>query len=63
MCILTEYSRTLSNLKVSKREFSHNYYLSVMLCVLSDFYLIFLGFDFCRFCVVILFFHPRHNGQ
>jgi len=24
---------------------------------------IFLAFDFCRFCVVIRFFHPRHNGQ
>ena len=23
----------------------------------------FLAFDFCRFCVVIRFFHPRHNGQ
>ena len=23
----------------------------------------FLAFDFCRFCVVIQFFHPRHNGQ
>ena len=23
----------------------------------------FLAFDFCRFCVVILFFPPRHNGQ
>ena len=23
---------------------------------------IFLAFDFCRFCVVIRFFHPRHNG-
>ena len=23
----------------------------------------FLSFDFCRFCVVIRFFHPRHNGQ
>ena len=22
-----------------------------------------LAFDFCRFCVVIRFFHPRHNGQ
>ena len=21
------------------------------------------GFDFCRFCVVIRFFHPCHNGQ
>ena len=27
------------------------------------FYIIFLVFDFCRFCVVIQFFHPRHNGQ
>ena len=25
--------------------------------------LIFLVFDFCRFCVVNRFFHPRHNGQ
>ena len=23
----------------------------------------FLAFDFCLFCVVILFFHPRHNSQ
>ena len=22
----------------------------------------FLAFDFCRFCVVIRGFHPRHNG-
>ena len=27
------------------------------------FFLFFLAFDFFRFCVVILFFHPRHNGQ
>ena len=25
--------------------------------------LFFLAIDFCRFCVVIQFFHPRHNGQ
>ena len=24
---------------------------------------VFLAFDFCRFCVVIRFFHPLHNGQ
>ena len=24
---------------------------------------IFLAFDFCRFCVVIRFFHPCHNDQ
>ena len=23
----------------------------------------FLAFDFCRFCVVIRGFHPRHNSQ
>ena len=23
----------------------------------------FLAFDLCRFCVVIRFFHPRHNSQ
>ena len=28
---------------------------------LRDF--LFLAFDFCRFWVVIRFFHPRHNGQ
>ena len=27
------------------------------------FYIFCLAFDFCRFCVVIRFFHPRHNGQ
>ena len=27
------------------------------------YFLFFLAFDFCRFCVIILFFHPRHNGQ
>ena len=26
-------------------------------------FLFFLAFDFCRFCVVIRFFHPHHNGQ
>ena len=25
-------------------------------------FLFFLAFDYCRFCVVIRFFHPRHNG-
>ena len=30
-------------------------YSSVVFC--------FLAFDFCRFCVVIRFFHPRNNGQ
>ena len=31
--------------------------------VLVFFFVVFLAFDFCRFCVVIRFFHPRHNGQ
>ena len=26
-------------------------------------FLFFSAFDFCRFCVVIRVFHPRHNGQ
>ena len=26
-------------------------------------FLFLLAFDFCRFCVVIRFFHPGHNGQ
>ena len=26
-------------------------------------FFVFLAFDFCQFCVVIRFFHPRHNGQ
>jgi len=28
-----------------------------------DIDLFFLAFGFCRFCMVIRFFHPRHNGQ
>jgi len=29
----------------------------------TGFFSVFLAFDFCRFCVVIRFFHPCHNGQ
>ena len=29
----------------------------------SSLFLFFLSFDFCRFCVVIRFFHHCHNGQ
>ena len=32
-------------------------------CINKIYFFIFLAFDFCRFCVVIRFFHPRHNGQ
>ena len=28
-----------------------------------NYYFLNLAFDFCRFCVVIWFFQPRHNGQ
>ena len=35
---------------------------SLCVCVWLLFFL-FLYFDFCRFCVVILFFHPAKNGQ
>ena len=33
------------------------------LFVILFFIYIFLAFDFCRFCVVIRLFNPRHNGQ
>ena len=36
-------------------------YLKCRFCVC--FLGFFLAFDFCRFCVVIRSFHPRHNGQ
>ena len=29
----------------------------------TDFFGFFLAFNFCRFCVIIRFFHPRHNSQ
>jgi len=31
--------------------------------IVTKFFLFFLAFYFYRFCVVIRFFHPRHNGQ
>ena len=36
-----------------------NGYISVFVVV----FCCFLAFDFCRFCVVIRFFYPHHNGQ
>ena len=54
-----------------RMSFLHFYHLSLytwgcssrpsMYCMILI--LIFLAFDFCRFCMVIWFFHPRHNGQ
>jgi len=39
-------------------------WILIDLCSLLKHFLffIFLAFDFCRFYVVIRFFHPRHNG-
>ena len=36
---------------------------TLIVVILGIFLYIFLAFDFCRFCVVIRLFHPRHNGQ
>ena len=38
-------------------------FLAVMHLTQFKVFLFLLAFDFCRFCVVIRFFHPRHNGQ
>ena len=40
-------------------------WLNIILYSLSfqETFFFFLAFDFCRFCVVIRFFHPRHKGQ
>ena len=35
----------------------------VLLCTWLPVLVFFLAFDFLRLCVVIRFFHPRHNGQ
>ena len=40
-----------------------NHASTLHLCFFVLFNLGFLAFDFCLFCVVIRFFHPRHNGQ
>ena len=29
----------------------------------TSFFSLFLAFDFCQFCVITRFFHPRHNGH
>ena len=44
-----------------KWEYVLDIYEEYELFVLLGWY--FLAFDFCRFCVVIQFVHPRHNGQ
>ena len=31
--------------------------------ITDSFFLVFFSVRLCRFCVVIRFFHPRHNGQ
>ena len=42
---------------MSQSSVSHS--SNMLIAVLFSFF----AFDFCRFCVVIRFFHPRHNGQ
>ena len=37
--------------------------LVVIVCLFVVVFLFFLVFDFCRFCVIIRFFHPRLKGQ
>ena len=41
---------------------SNYYFISNIFFSLTSFFF-FLAFDFCRLCMVIRFFHPRHNGQ
>ena len=39
------------------------FYIWLILANIKSFFFFFLAFDFCLFCVVIRFIHPRHNGQ
>ena len=45
----------------SENKYRTSGYLKI--CKARGFFSVFLAFDFCRFCVVIHFFQPRHNGQ
>ena len=45
------------NVPVSREQVSRNMH------VFGFNFVYLLAFDFCPFCVVIRFFHPRHNGQ
>ena len=47
--------------RVIYNNFSHK--STIATCLNQSFFLYFLTFDFCQFCVVIRFFHPSHNGQ
>ena len=40
-----------------------SFFFNSTLFLFCLFFVCFLAFDICRFCVVIRFFHPRHNGQ
>ena len=61
------FERRKSDKNTIRREKYKKYVISCILewveLWLGFFWLFFLAFDFCRFCVVIWFFHPRHNGQ
>ena len=48
-------SNVCSTLSMISKQFLIKYLLTI--------YTLFLTFDFCRSCVVIRGFHPRHNGQ
>ena len=43
--------------------FNPTKYQTIIHLAVTFFSSFFKAFDFCRFCVVIPFFHPRHNGQ
>ena len=39
------------------------YIMIASIAVLYMYIVLNIAFDFCRFCVIIWFFHPHHNGQ
>ena len=41
----------------------YGFLVSTRVCWICLLLIFFLAFDFCRFCVIIRLFHPRHNGQ
>ena len=53
-CTNKLFMKTEDNISIITKLFHFSYYM---------YFLFFLAIDFCHFCVVIQFFHPRHNGQ
>ena len=65
---LFNYSYCLSEIRqyVNQHVYRYPNILNLCVCVRTRVcvYLVFsFAFDFCRFCVVIRFSYPRHNGQ